>query len=297
MYALEARRDAYQLAAAVVDKLELTDRITVLHGDSMSASLPEPVDVCVSELIGMIGSSEGVVSILNDARRFLATGGTMIPRRCVTKIAPVTLPDHLATSPRLTDLPRLYTEQVFEKVGHPFDVRVCVKNCPPDQLLAEPAVFEDLDFAAPGVPMTAAPRTFTVTRAARFDGFLLWLNLFTDDDEMVDSLHDGLSWLPVFFSVFHPGVDVSPGDLVDVRWARTVRSGDRNPDYELHGSVDRIGRERLDFTVQSCLATMAYREGRFYEALFSDMDDAASPGMAASGARRRGCRHADWSCR
>src|SRR5262249_10468691 len=144
----------------------------------------EPVDVCVSELIGMIGSSEGVVSILNDARRFLTDGGTMIPRRCVTQIAPVALPDHLAGSPRLTGLPRLYTEQVFEKVGHPFDLRMCVKNCSSDQLLAEPAVFEDLDFSAVGRPDDSGAATFTVTRPSRFDGFLLWLNLYTDGEEM-----------------------------------------------------------------------------------------------------------------
>jgi amino acid adenylation domain-containing protein len=277
VYALEVRPDAFRLATAVVEKLALVDQVTVLHGDSMSASLPEPVDVCVSELIGMIGSSEGVVSILNDARRFLADGGTMIPRRCVTKIAPVALPDHLAASPRLTGLPRLYAKQVFEKVGHPFDLRVCVKNCPPDQLLAEAAVFEDLDFSAVGRPDDSGAAMFTFTRASRFDGFLLWLNLYTDDDEMVDSLYDGLSWLPVFFPAFHPGVDVSASDVVEVRWARTVRSGDRIPDYELHGTVDRIGRERLDFAVSSCHDTMAYRDGPFYDALFGDMDDAALP--------------------
>ncbi|MDX1450840.1 MAG: hypothetical protein R3246_17450, partial [Acidimicrobiia bacterium] len=48
--------------------LRLEDRITVLHGDSMSLQLPEPADVCTQGIVGNIGSSDGVVPIMNDAR-------------------------------------------------------------------------------------------------------------------------------------------------------------------------------------------------------------------------------------
>ena len=99
VYAIEMLDEAYARARDLVDRLGLEDVITVIHGDSTRVELPEPVDVCVSELLGTIGSSEGAAVILNDARRFLKPGGVMIPARCVTRIAAVTPPDELAASP------------------------------------------------------------------------------------------------------------------------------------------------------------------------------------------------------
>ncbi len=188
VYALEADEDAYRRAAALVRTLGLGERIVLVHAHSTCAELPEHVDVCVSEIIGSIASSEGVVSVLNDARRFLANGGTMIPSRSVTRIAPVTLSENLATSLRLSELPHTYVQRVFEKVGHPFDLRMCIKNARVEHVLAESEVFEELDFSTVVPERDERSITFTVERPARLDGFLLWLNLYPTPGRMLDSL-------------------------------------------------------------------------------------------------------------
>ena len=146
VYAIEDDSTAYHSAKTLIENLALTDRITVLHGHSAHVQVPEPADVCVSEILGTIGSSEGAVSILNDAWRLLRDDGIMLPRKCVTLFAPVSLPENLASSPRLNELPRTYVKRVFRKVGQAFDLRMCIKDFPPSNILARPQIFEELDF-------------------------------------------------------------------------------------------------------------------------------------------------------
>jgi amino acid adenylation domain-containing protein len=283
VYAVEVSKRAFDSARATVADLGLSERITVLHGDSSEVTLPEAADVCVSELIGVIGSSEGAISVLNDAWRLLKPDAVMVPRRCITKFAPFMLPQHLADSPRLSGLPHLYTEKVFAKVGHPFDLRLCIKNCPPDHVIAEPKVFEDLDFSGPSDANATTEATFTVSTDARLDGFLFWLNLYPDPSQMVDSLADRLSWLPAFIPIFDPGVQVVRGDVVRVRGARTVVVGGRLPDYYLDGVVERLDGERVRFSMSSVNQSKVFRATPFHDRLFNDFDVVGDSTDAADG--------------
>jgi len=66
------------------------ERVEVLRGVSTEISLPEKVDLIVSETIGSAAFDEGIVGFVGDARRrFLAPGGAIIPRRLVLWAAPV----------------------------------------------------------------------------------------------------------------------------------------------------------------------------------------------------------------
>jgi hypothetical protein len=193
------------------------------------------------------------------------------------------LPQHLADSPRLSWLPHLYTEKVFAKVGHPFDLRLCIKNCPPDHVIAEPKVFEDLDFSGPSDANATTEATFTVSTDARLDGFLFWLNLYPDPSQMVDSLADRLSWLPAFIPIFDPGVQVVRGDVVRVRGARTVVVGGRLPDYYLDGVVERLDGERVRFSMSSVNQSKVFRATPFHDRLFNDFDVVGDSTDAADG--------------
>ncbi len=56
------------------------DQIVFHHGDSRSISLPEKVDVIVSEIIGHVAFEEGMTAALLDARnRFLKKDGQILP--------------------------------------------------------------------------------------------------------------------------------------------------------------------------------------------------------------------------
>ena len=114
-YAVELHEDALRQANEAIEELGLKEKIVLIHGESTSVQLPEKVDVCVSEILGTIGSSEGVITVLNDARRFLKDDGQMVPRKCVTRVAAVSLPEELRGGDRLTELPRHYVERVSQQ--------------------------------------------------------------------------------------------------------------------------------------------------------------------------------------
>jgi amino acid adenylation domain-containing protein len=273
VYAIEADATAYHSAKRLIDDLGLTDRVTVLHGNSAHVQVPEPVDICVSEILGTIGSSEGVVSILNDARRFLKDGGTMIPRHCATLFAPVTLPQNLADSPRLRQLPRAYVERVFQKAGHPFDLRMCIKDFPPSGILAPPQNFEDLDFTGFVRPQYIVQARFTVERDSRLDGFLFWLTLSPGAGETIDSLSGNVSWLPVFFPVFSPRQEVAQGDVIEATCFCRLDSDATLPDYGISGTLLRKGREPMTFDYRSPRRTTAFKRNPFYESLLGDLGE------------------------
>jgi amino acid adenylation domain-containing protein/non-ribosomal peptide synthase protein (TIGR01720 family) len=268
VYAIEALDHAYVKARELIGRLGLSGKITIIHGDSTAVELPEPVDVCVSELLGTIGSSEGVIPILNDARRFLRRGGSVIPLRCVTRIAAVSLPDELAGHPKFAESPMRYVDEVFKKFGSPFDLRVCIKNFPQDHIVSTAEVFEDLDFSEPIEPGHQAQQALRISRASKVDGFLLWLNLYPSEDGLIDVLVGQSNWLPIFLPAFYPGLELAEGDVIEVVSSRIHSSDTVMPDYQLEGRVVRKDGTDVVFTYDSPFRETSFCGNPFYEALF-----------------------------
>jgi amino acid adenylation domain-containing protein/thioester reductase-like protein len=269
VYALERQPEAYRQAIRTVAQAGLSDLITVLFGDAQTATLPEPVDVCVSELIGTIGSSEGAVSILNDAHRFLKPDGRMIPERCLTNIAAVSLPAELAHEPAFTELSAYYAGQIIAKVGHPLDFRLAIKNFPHNHLHSTTAIFEDLDFRRPQSPEFDRHFRLTIEQDSLIDGFLLWLNLHTVEGELIDNLAEPYSWLPVYWPIWYPGVQVSQGDVIEATGRSRLSEDGLNPDYEISGRLYRQNSEVIPFHSRSPLYSAGYRHHPFYQKLFA----------------------------
>ena len=269
VYAVEVQEAAYRKAKELVGRLALEDRLILLQGDGRTLTLPEKVDVCASEMIGNIGNSEGAVAILSQARKFLKTGGVMIPSRCLTKIAAVTLPTEIANDPAFTELSKYYVNSIFEKLGHSFDLRIAIRNFPTNHLVSTDAVFEELNFAALENSDGDRPVTLTVTRNAQVDGFLLWLNLFPSDGVLIDSLAGQHNWLPVYFPVFDEGIDVNTGDRITAVCGTRISEDGRQPDYWIKGSIHRQDGGIVPFVYESPLYTRKYRSNSFYRQLFA----------------------------
>ena len=271
VYAVETLEDVCRSARALVEQLGLSDRITVIHSNSFDLRLPEQVDVCVSQITGTIGSSEGTVPVLNDARRFLKEGGVSIPRRCLTKIAAVQLPDETLRNPRFTELPGLYAEKVFEQVGHRFDVRVCLKNFDGENLISDAGVFEDLDFMSHIAAASETAVTLTINREARLDGLLLWINLETCAEEVIDTLEGKYVWLPVYFPVFDAGLEVGEGDRIEAVCSVSPSDNGVNPDYRVRGRVRRRdGGKVVEFDYHSLHHGTTCGGAQFYRRLLSN---------------------------
>lgn len=65
------------------------DRITVAEGLSPEIEFPEPVQMCVSEIIGTLAGSEGAGAVLRDARERLV-------KLCSSRTAAPPPPSHVA---------------------------------------------------------------------------------------------------------------------------------------------------------------------------------------------------------
>ena len=278
VYAVERLDFAYRAARTLLKRLRLESSITLLHGDVKDVRLSEPVDVCVSEILGMIASAEGAVSILNEARRFLAPGGVSVPWRASTRMAAVTLPEDVVSGAHLSALSEPLVERVFEAVGHPFDVRLAVKNLSRECLLSDWHSFEELDFSAPIEAECRSVHRLEITKTARLQGLVLWLHVVVGAGLEVDALEDNTSWLPVFFPAFFPGQDVEPGDIIEAVCTRVLSDDGTKPDYRVSGRLLRGGQVALPFDYASPHHGSSFRGNPFYTRLFGN----ASTPVAAS---------------
>jgi len=270
VYAIEMLDDAYRKARELVARLGLSDKIVLIHGDATTVELPEKADVCVSEVMGTIASSEGAAVLLEKVRRFLKDGGAMIPVRAATRIAAARLPEELAGNPRFSEISGPYAEKIFQTTGKPFDLRVCVKNFPLRNLISEPQTFEELNFVSSIQPEYFLEMELTIDKSSRLDGFLLWLNLWPIEGELIDTLAEEYSWLPVFFPTFYPGIEVSKGDVIRAV-CRTALSDDKlTPDYRISGTLLRKSGGTASFEYCSLHRGNSLGQNPFYARLFAD---------------------------
>lgn len=92
VYAVEQTEIA-ALAAQLVQKNGLSDRVQILQTDVQTLVLPEQADVIISEWLGTIGVDENLLGMVLVARdRWLKPGGTMVPARVTAKMAPAHIP-------------------------------------------------------------------------------------------------------------------------------------------------------------------------------------------------------------
>jgi amino acid adenylation domain-containing protein/non-ribosomal peptide synthase protein (TIGR01720 family) len=268
VYAVDRLETTARKARETVAQLGLSDRIEVIHGDALTLSLPEPVDACISEIVGAIGGAEGAARIINGARRFLKDPAAMLPRFSDTRIAALSLPrDRLA--PGFSDVAAHYVEKIFAEVGQPFDLRLCLKNLPREAIVSDDGVFEYLDYTR-DVPLEERHDVaLTVTRDCDLTGFLVWLRLGVDADAVVDILDNPGSWLPVYLPVFDLPVAVRAGDRIAVSIDRRLCGNGLNADFLLDGQVSRTCGEAVPFRYLSAHFGGGFRQTPFHAGLFS----------------------------
>lgn len=88
------RTEVATVAREMIARNGFAQRIEVIPGDVEDATLPEKVDVIVSEWMGGFGVDENMLAPQVIARqRYLKPGGKMIPARVTAMIAPVSVPE------------------------------------------------------------------------------------------------------------------------------------------------------------------------------------------------------------
>ncbi|MET3498371.1 amino acid adenylation domain-containing protein, partial [Variovorax boronicumulans] len=269
VYAVEILDSAYEAARRLVAELQLEDRLHVIHGDVRTIELPERAQVCVAALVDSIGGEEGAAVLINHARRLLEPDAPMIPQRALTKIAAVALPPEIAEQPAFTAISAHYVQRIFDAAGGPFDLRLAIKNFPREAILSTEAVLEDLDFTAPMDVEQHHDMTLSFHRPGRFDGFLVWMNLYLDAEEIADVLDHRYTWFPVYLPIFEPGLEVLAGDAIAMRCHITLCDNGVNPEYALQGSLIRQGEIVERFHHVSQRDARHHRASPFYQRLFA----------------------------
>ena len=93
VYAIESESIS-ALARLVARDNGFDDRVIRIHELSSRATLPEQVDLIVTDLAGRFGFEAGLMEVLGDARRrFLKPGGRLIPSSVTLFVAPAEAPE------------------------------------------------------------------------------------------------------------------------------------------------------------------------------------------------------------
>jgi protein arginine N-methyltransferase 1 len=240
--AIEAIPESYRKARARLAAHPAPDRVELLHGLSTELSIDARADVCVAEVIGSIASSEGMISVIADARRrLLAPDAVVVPDRCTTEVGAVCLRDMLPGGAALSSDSVPYLAEIFELTGGPFDIRLAIANPPPDAVVSTAGTVETLTFNGALRPEESAHARLSMRRDAAVDGLLCWITLAAAGDAVIDTLRERTSWVPVYLPLFDEPVAVCAGDVLDVHFERLLGDDGIHPDYRVAARLRTAG--------------------------------------------------------
>jgi protein arginine N-methyltransferase 1 len=204
------------LAREIAAANGLADRIEFIPKMSTESVLPEPANVIVSDIHGVVPLFDrGIVSIIDARERFLAPGGRMIPRCDTLWIAAVKAPE-------------LYQQQLGPWNDKPYDFDMSAAHprtinsmdqcyLTAEQLLLEPQCLATLDYQTLKQPNLEATASWTASQAARGHGLLLWFDSVLTDGVMLTN-RPGAPRL-IYRQQFLPWpepLDLHPGDMLTV---------------------------------------------------------------------------------
>jgi len=215
VYAIEAGY-VIQVARDLAAANGFADRIEFIEALSTDVTLPEPVDVIVSDLHGVLPLFQQIIPSLVDARRrFLAPGGVFVPRRDTIWAAVVELEEVYQENiqPWGKDYHGLDLSLVRPLVTNDFR-RVVIKA---EQILAAPQCWASIDYTSVETPNVQGQITWSISRLGVGHGLGLWF-----DSDLAPGI--GFSNAPgeqasfygrMFFPWLEP-VALAPGDTVTV---------------------------------------------------------------------------------
>jgi protein arginine N-methyltransferase 1 len=213
VYAIEPD-NAIALARETARLNGCLDRITFIQSMSTRVTLPEPVDVVVCDIRGILPFClQSLHSVIDARRRLLAPNGLMIPRRDKMMVAVVDAPDLYAdhTTPWNTRVhgldmspARHYVTNIWRKgrVG-------------PEQLLLAPRCWADLDYVTLESPNASGEAHWTAERAGTAHGLSVWFDSELTGDVLLTNApgEPELIYGSAFFPFSEP-VGVAEGDSV-----------------------------------------------------------------------------------
>lgn len=160
----------------------VADRITFLHARALDVTLPERVDVIVSDLGGALPIfEEHIPSLVHAREHLLKPDGVLIPQRARLMCAPVSsaeLDSYLTGIWSVDDID--FTPAYLTAMQMPHALRV-----QPQELAAAPQCWAELDFATITSPDVRGSATWTLDGDRMIHGVALWFE---------STLRDGVTY-------------------------------------------------------------------------------------------------------
>jgi protein arginine N-methyltransferase 1 len=181
VYAIEPS-ECIEVARKMASANGYCDRIVFIQDLSTRVKLPEPADVIISDLRGVLPVFQHHFASIADARRrFLALGGAIIPRQDTLWAALLSAPD-------------VYNKNVadfYENNRHDFNLKaamqhltnswVKVSKITPEQLFVLPQQWATLDYTAIESTDLSGELTWTAEKTRTVHGLCLWFDAMLTD--------------------------------------------------------------------------------------------------------------------
>jgi type I protein arginine methyltransferase len=159
------------------------DRIIWIRDLSTQIELPEKVDLVVGDLHGVLPFHPGNIPSLADARkRHLKPGGKILPQRDLLYVVPAKSPVEwrtVETPWRTNEFSLNLTPAIPYVVGTWW--RAQSNAIKPEQLLATPALWGEVNYQEAESESLSGDLTWTVGREETMDGYYVWFDGVVDD--------------------------------------------------------------------------------------------------------------------
>ena len=174
--------DSIELARELAAANGCADRVVFIQDLSTRITLPEPVDVMIHDLHGVLPLFERYIpSIVDARRRHLAPAGVLIPRRDTLWAAVVAAPDLYQAH-----CGRPWTENDYDLNMHA--VKRLAANTwrrasmKADQLLVEPQLWATLDYMSIEDPNVGGELSWSIPQSGTAHGLAVWFNALCLED-------------------------------------------------------------------------------------------------------------------
>lgn len=268
VYGIELNESLLNAAAARIEAAGYAAGFRPVLGVSFEVSLPEQVDVVVSETMGNIADNEGFVEILKDARqRFLAVDGVLVPSYVASYLVPVAAERAYAevwrAAPRGGNGSDEFVRQLRRrKARSPFDFYYDA-ILPIRSYLSAPKLVREYRFTSMERDTYEVSLRYTVHRVGVFTGFKGYFVATLSDNVVLDISGDDIagrttsdSWKHCYLPVEEPCA-VYPGDRIGLTFRRSRPVGTAGPfrqHYQWTGEISSAGRTVGRFAHQTTSA-------------------------------------------
>lgn len=199
--------------------------INFMHQHSTAIKKLPPADILISETLGNYALEENIIESVEDAKRFLKPGATIIPGKVTQMVCPV-VTDRLQKE---IDVWAPGFDLQFDEARTITLNNIYVKTVKKDDLLAESGAirpFDHIDFSLKNQSVRSALESWKVDRPVTVSGFALWweAELLPGITLSTSPMEKPTHWEQIYLPLLTP-VTLESGESIewkltsDTRWS------------------------------------------------------------------------------